>query len=41
MFFNELKDKVNSNSLNVILDDNIELNSVLIDINNELYKICI
>lgn len=41
MFFNELKDKVNSNSLNVILDDNIELNSVLIDINNELYKIYI
>lgn len=41
VFFNELKSKVNSNSLKVILDDNIELNSVLININNELYKIYI
>ena len=41
VFFNELKSRVSSNSLKVILDDNIELNSVLININNELYKIYI
>ena len=41
MFFSELKNNIYPNSLNVIMDDSLELNSVYININDELYKIYI
>lgn len=41
MFFNELKDKLKSSTISVILDDTLELNNVLINIDKELYKIYI
>ena len=41
MFFNELKNSVAPNLLSVIIDNSLELNSVCVNINNELYKIYI